>query len=151
MVLAQDVLTDEYLSDALGRRQSVAQIARDNGFTEQTVRAYVHRFGIPVPIPSAARVQGQGHGWPEHRPHQAGRAMRAGLDGLADRRRGRPQQDHRVSVADPVRAVDPMAAQPARQAPQDELVRLIEAGLSERELREPFGCAQRTIQRRLSR
>jgi hypothetical protein len=46
----RDVLTEQFLTDALGRRRlSVKRIAAQTGFAEQTVSRYAHGHGIPIP------------------------------------------------------------------------------------------------------
>ena len=50
LVVPRDVLTRKFLSDALGRKKlSLKQIARQTGFSVQTVSRYAHRYGIPIP------------------------------------------------------------------------------------------------------
>ena len=135
---------------------SMAQIARDTGFSEQTASVYVHRFEIPIPIPIPIRIPSPGpgpglnldidrarlaerceQGWTVSQiAAEVGRSRNTvsrwlAECGLSTRWRHNPTDRHHID--------------------RDELVRLIEAGFSRRELRKHYGCAQRTIQRRLSR
>jgi DNA-binding CsgD family transcriptional regulator len=136
--LPEDVLTEKYLSDALGKgKLSRGQIAEQTGFSLGTVNNYVRRHGLAAP----KRI-------PNIDPQRLATLKQRGLSiaAMAAELGCGAKVVRRRLAAFGLSSVEP---RPRVKIDPDELAHLAAAGWTHGQMAEHFGCGESTIGRRL--